>query len=342
MGSRRVALSTGPDRSVKGPSRTGLLHAFAVLVFVGLLVIAVLRLLNPASSFIATGLIGITPLAFLGTPVVLGYGLAKKLRWLSLPGLVLFLLFGFWASADFRFGPGQGEKPEGAIRVASANMLVLNPDPVLAATDLVSTDPDLILLQELTPGIWDQLEDLPGLEPYKFRQLNAQGNPDDTAILSRLPFSASGVLYLGVTPATWVELELEGQDVRFINSHMAAPFNSRSVTRATVEYSALAPMVQDSPLPLVIGGDFNSTAQHHRLQDLMGQGLADAHQQAGRGFGATWGVAPLPAILRIDHVLMTEEIEAVHSWTEPLSGSDHRMLIVDLIAASDSDLSATT
>ncbi len=327
---------------MKRPSRAGLIHAVAVLGaslgLFGLLVIAVLRVFNPTSSFIATGLIGVTPLAFLGTPLVLGYGLAKKHRWFSVAGLVLLLLFGFWASADLRFGPGQGEKPEGAIRVVTGNVAMSNPDPALAVVEMTSTEPDLILLQELTPEAWASIEDLAELKEYPYRRANPQGNPDGTAIVSRLPFADKGTLGLGVTPATWADITIGQQSVRVINVHMAAPVSQKLIDRGATQYTALAAEVLDSTLPLIIVGDLNSTVQHRRLQDLMDQGLADAHQQAGRGFGATWGqprLALLPAMLRIDHVLMSEEIEAVHSWTEPLSGSDHRMLIVDLAAASD-------
>ncbi len=342
MGSRRIALSTGPDRSVKGPRRAGLLHASVVLgiglTLVGLFVIAVLRLLNPTSSFIATGLIGITPLAFLGTPLVLGYGVAKRHRWLSVTGLVLLLLFGYWASADIRFGPGQGEKPEGAIRVATANISMFNSNAALAVVELTRSQPDLILLQELTPEAWGTIEQLTELEEYPYRRANPQGNPDGTAIVSQLPFSAEGTLRLGVTPVTWVDITIGAQSVKVINVHMAAPVSQKLIDRGETQYAELVAVVEDSSIPLIIVGDLNSTVQNRRLQGLMNQGLADAHQHAGRGFGATWGQPRLslfPAMLRIDHVLMTEEIEAVHSWTEPLSGSDHRMLIVDLVATID-------
>lgn len=337
MGGRRVALSSGPDRSVKGPSRAGLTHAAVVLgvgiLLLGLLLIGVLRLLNPTSSFIATGLIGITPLAFLGTPVVLCYGLAKKHRWLSVTGLVLLLIFGYWASADLRFGPGQGDKPIEAVRVATANLSMFNPDPAIAVVQLIQNEPDLILLQELTPEVWATIENLTELEAYPHRQVNPQGNPDGTAIVSRLPFSDQGTLRLGVTPVTWADITIDEQSVRVINVHMAAPVSQKLIDRGATQYAELAAVVEDSPLPVVIVGDLNSTVQHRRLQGLMDQGLSDAHQQAGRGFGATWGQPRLtlvPALLRIDHVLMPSEIEAVHSWTETLSGSDHRMLIVDL------------
>ncbi len=327
---------------MKGPSRAGLVHASAVLgiglALFGLAVIAVLRVFNPTSSFIVTGLIGVIPLAFLGTPLVLGYGLAKKYRWLSVTGLVLLLLFGFWASADLRFGPGQGEKPEGAIRVATGNVSMYNSNPALAVVELTRSQPDLILLQELTPEAWGAIENLAELEKYPYRRANPQGNPDGTAIVSRLPFSDEGTLRLGVTPVTWADIAIGQQTVRIINVHMAAPVSQKLIDRGATQYTALAAEVLDSALPLLIVGDLNSTVQHRRLQDLMDQGLADAHQQAGRGFGATWGqprLALFPAMLRIDHVLMSEEIEAVHSWTGTLSGSDHRMLIVDLIAASE-------
>lgn len=343
-GSEPNPARTRPKRAVVASILRGALMACVILGIGFLAMMAGIRIINPQRMTYAIGLLGLIPFVFLLTPLVLGYGLIRRSKTFSIIGAFFVVLFGYWASADIRFGPGQGEKPADAIRITTANLLQSNPDPALSFVEIVATNPDVILLQELTPELWAQIEPLPELAPYQFQRLSLRGNPDGTGILSRLPLLDGGIYTLEKTPVSWVDLELDAARIRIINVHLAAPINAGLTFRGERQYADLSRLLNSINIPVVIAGDFNATAQHQRFQQLVDIGLGDAHQQAGRWLGATWGLRPperLPDTLRIDHILMTQELEAVHSWTKPTTGSDHKMLVADVhVIAGDESTSS--
>ncbi len=82
--------------------------------------------------------------------------------------------------------------------------------------------------------------------------------------------------------------------------------------------------VEASPYPVVLCGDFNDTPMSYALHTLRGAGLEDAFSEAGSGFGGTY-IGDLPP-LRIDYVLVDEELEAVQVEVGEAVLSDHRAL----------------
>lgn len=311
-----------------------LLLLLAVGLVAFLFGMVLLRLRNPIGYPPATGLIGALALTFLLTPVVLIVALALRNKALGGAGLVLLLVLGYWASADLRFGAGHGDRPDGAARIATANVYIGNPDPVSLINEILAEDPDIIMLQEMSPRIWALLKTLPQLEEFTFRNVNARDNPDGTVLLSRLPARETGNVPLGSNAATSAEINIDGTWVRVINLHISAPISDGLIARGKTQLRELRTAVDASATPVVIAGDFNATVQHARFQDLMGDNLQDAHQLAGRGFGATWRhhrLDGLPPILRIDHILLTEQLDAIHSWTGDTTGSDHEVLFADVV-----------
>jgi endonuclease/exonuclease/phosphatase (EEP) superfamily protein YafD len=84
---------------------------------------------------------------------------------------------------------------------------------------------------------------------------------------------------------------------------------------------------------LVVAGDFNATRHHPSFRRLLSDGMADAHEERGRGWAATWprNRRPLPPLMRLDHVLVSPGV-GVRSIREGLGqGSDHRPIIADLV-----------
>lgn len=304
-----------------------------------LLAMVVLHIRNPIGFPLTTGLIGATALISLLPPVLVVLALALGHKRLGAIGLVLTLVFGYWASADIRLGPGRGEKPDEAIRVATTNIYLGNPDPAESLREILAADPDIILLQEVSPSIWATIEAMPELDSYTNRTVNPRDNPDGTAILSRLPVEAIDSETHGTVPITWADIHVGDESVRIINLHISAPLSTYLIERGDRQMREIRDLLDASDETFIIAGDFNATAQHERFDRLMSDDLGDAHQQGGRGFGATWGsgrLGPVPAFLRIDHVLTDKPLESIHSWTASLCGSDHSVLYADIIAVASS------
>ena len=95
---------------------------------------------------------------------------------------------------------------------------------------------------------------------------------------------------------------------------------------------ALAAVLRTSAHPLVVGGDLNSPDASAAMQALLAIGLRDAFATAGRGWGYTYGhtLRPRFSFLRIDHVLVSDDVDVVRAFTGGKEASDHRPLIADL------------
>ena len=67
------------------------------------------------------------------------------------------------------------------------------------------------------------------------------------------------------------------------------------------------------------------------LHEGVADRLRSAHVDRGRGYAITWpnGMFPLPPI-RIDHALLSPEVECLAISEGIGTGSDHRPLVVDL------------
>lgn len=80
--------------------------------------------------------------------------------------------------------------------------------------------------------------------------------------------------------------------------------------------------------PAIVAGDFNAPASD-AVYDLMESDFNNAFEDAGRGWGNTYH-AKFP-ILRIDHIFATRHFTARSAAVIPIEGSDHKMVVTDLI-----------
>lgn len=89
----------------------------------------------------------------------------------------------------------------------------------------------------------------------------------------------------------------------------------------------LKPLVENSPVPLIIAGDFNDTPASFIYQKAT-ELLSDPYVEQGRGFGTTYH-GPYPAF-RIDYILHSHDLEALSYKRIPSPISDHYPIVVTL------------
>lgn len=77
--------------------------------------------------------------------------------------------------------------------------------------------------------------------------------------------------------------------------------------------------------PLIVTGDFNSPVQGLALRCETGLGLRDAFEQAGRGYGYTYGQDTRVGrpYVRIDHILVSRHFTVTDCWTGGSRASEH-------------------
>jgi vancomycin resistance protein VanJ len=222
------------------------------------------------------------------------------------------------------------------IRVMTYNIGsgVAPPDQVARA--LLAADADVVLLQEVAPGVVAPLDAALG-DAYLYRVYHG-GIIHGKAVLSRYPIAEDSGLIRLASGNTYqqVALDVNGAPLTLINAHPPRPYFTGGrymLTPGTREDFRTLAEAATGDGPTIMVGDFNTPDQSEFHAILQNAGLADAHRQAGWGLGLTFSAnrLHLPPLVRIDYVWLTPEIEAARVEVGPDGGSDHLPVVADLV-----------
>jgi endonuclease/exonuclease/phosphatase family metal-dependent hydrolase len=191
--------------------------------------------------------------------------------------------------------------------------------------------PDLVFLQEMTEGAAGVLADR-----FDHHFLFPSEEFEGRGVASKHQ-AECGSVDLPWRPGTWAQVEVDGQTLIAAGVHMSNPIQFpwwRSVRERRDQVEAvLAWAERQEADALVIAGDMNASPiwplygrLAHRFDDL----ALTAAEEVGAKPEPTWGWRPgWPRMLRIDHVFGSG-VKAVATQVEPVRGSDHHALIVDI------------
>ncbi|HEV2787670.1 MAG TPA: endonuclease/exonuclease/phosphatase family protein, partial [Solirubrobacteraceae bacterium] len=112
--------------------------------------------------------------------------------------------------------------------------------------------------------------------------------------------------------------------------HPLPPLTEQSVRDWQAVLRGL-PAAAEAGRPQVLAGDFNATLDHRELRRLLDRGYADAADATGDGLRATFPAGRTLGAITIDHVLVPATIRVRRVATHELRGSDHRVLIAELL-----------
>lgn len=239
------------------------------------------------------------------------------------------------------------------IRVMNWN-LQINPlgNQVARLRPLLAAQPaDVIVFQE---AYWSWLDqDLKIKAAYPYQLANTEFASSGPVILSKYPFLANGVAETppntrGWPRLLWARLDLgTGSSVLVVAAHPESPYTSnRNDCRPpwcydTAQRDSLIPLARaiiDPALArneaVILAGDLNTTDREPQLNEW-GLGLRDAHEQAGWGWGLTWGLhydesdedytgRYFVPLLRFDHIMSSPALIPLSASTDcSRRGSDH-------------------
>ncbi len=229
-----------------------------------------------------------------------------------------------------------GPPADGArLRVATVSLRLglVAPGPVL---DLVRRhDVDVLAVQELTPraeaalraaGIDELLPHAHVLPARPGRVPSASG-----AVWTRIPVRGRAEVPGGFEQPT-VRLSVgERPPVELTSVHTVPPATSAAAVRSWT--SDLAALPDPAPEVLrVLAGDFNATFDHAALRAVLRLGYVDAARATGQGRTWTWSPLRLPfPRLVLDHVLVDPRITVATVGFVPVTGSDHRAVVAELV-----------
>jgi endonuclease/exonuclease/phosphatase (EEP) superfamily protein YafD len=224
-----------------------------------------------------------------------------------------------------------GARDAPRLRVVTANLYVLNPDPVGAGRALRELRPDVLVVPELSADGLAGLRASGLLDDLPHSAVDLDRRAETVGLFSRLPLRDVAGRAAGTRDVPRATLSVGGVDVRVLTAHPLPPLSLfADLWRASLE--DLAAESREVRLPLVVAGDLNADRDHDAFRDLLGTGLRDAHDALGRGLVRTWP-ASLP-VLHLDHVLVRDgaggRVVPLAVREATIVGSDHRAVVAEL------------
>ena len=225
-----------------------------------------------------------------------------------------------------------------SLRILSANLASGRADSEAFAELLRRCEPDVVAVQELTPGHADVLARiLPHGEMYPNLEYTGMGIAlRRPGRLARVPLYYRDACVAQLETADWPDLP---RALEILNVHISAPHTwppwSQTLRRHRQVSGLLSYTEAEPDRTRAIVGDFNATPLwpvYHRIARRFDD-LASLHAGARGGRpAATWPRRPRGPLIRIDHAfgsgLVAESVEVVD-----LPGSDHYALVLDLTLA---------
>lgn len=216
------------------------------------------------------------------------------------------------------------------------NVFGRNEEPQSIVETAIAVDPDILALQEYSPGVRRAIHArLAGLYPHF--QYCAGGQRAFVGLYSKLPFQplnedacSASALSTDRTARIIVRFEPEsGPHFSVATTHNDWP---APVTRQVEQFATLREALSTVEPPLLLVGDFNSTPWSYTLRGFVSGAGLTRHTFNLPTFPTLWyyfrGWRPAIPILPIDHVMTRGDI-AIHALdTGHPSGSDHLPVIV--------------
>lgn len=217
-----------------------------------------------------------------------------------------------------------------SFRLMTANLLHDQCDLADFARLLAVTDPDIIVIQELGPQC---AEIVTGAYPnHRLRpalELTGRG------IATRFDAEFGNIDMPG-RDGTSALLDVDGRVLRLAGVHLLNPINFPwwvSARGRARQLAGLFEWLEDGEGPVVVAGDLNASPvwpAYRQVAERLTDLIAVRAEADGTRAAATWGWRPgWPSMLRIDHVFGSG-VEAARVEVEPIAGSDHAAVVVDL------------
>ncbi len=303
------------------------MRVFATLVVLSLLAVVVVRAFGLERGSALALLVGALPLTLLPAYAVLVLAAALRRRLLAAGAAALvvahLLVIAPALGAD-ALPSGAAQAPR--LRVVTANLYVLNPDPETAGRALLALRPDVLVVPELSAEGLAGLRAAGLMDALPYDVVDLDGRRETVGLFSRLPLRDITSRAAAARTLPRATVTVGGQDVRVLTAHPLPPISVFSdFWRASLQ--DLRDEAVDVDLPLVVAGDLNADRDHAAFRDLLAIGLRDAHDSRGRGLARTWPAgAPL---LHLDHVLVRGPV-VLDVREVRIPGSDHLAVVADL------------
>ena len=218
---------------------------------------------------------------------------------------------------------------DGQLRLLHANVLSTNVEHERLFELIAADNPDLIVLQEVSPQWETALASIRG--DFAHSYVEARDGNFGIAVLSRLPLAS--VSHVDSSPLGFPtlvgEVIVDDRTLRFVSTHPMIPVGKELYAARNEQLREIAGLLGSWRTSTILVGDLNTTMWDTAYRDLeRATGLRNA--RLGHGVYPTWPTFMPFAMIPIDHVLVSNDIAVEEISTGPRIGSDHLPLVVTL------------
>ena len=243
---------------------------------------------------------------------------------------LLIVLIAYFAALMPRWAVEPPSKAQGSmLTVMTANLHDGGADPADLVRRVVAVRPDVLAVQELTPGEATAL-DRAGIGRYlPSRVLRTGAAASGSGIYARGQLSGGREMAPSSTfHMARASLSVGSVVLDIVSVHTRPPMWTDS-TPDWFRDLGLLPRPGRTGTQLLLG-DFNATQDQHAFRDLEDAGYRDAGITVGAGLKPTWYKPWMVPPVTFDHVLTDKPLRATAVHTYPLRGSDHHILTAQL------------
>ncbi len=309
-------------------------HIVAILIawplLIGVAMVLYLRT-QPVDDPLMIAVVGLTPLV--GLPLIVAIVIAVFSRSLTLRAATAGVAAAFMmiiSPVDAVIGCGASVSEASVAgetaTVLTANVLVGGALPEEFIGTVTAVDPDIIVMQELRGDFLDPLRADERMSSYQWRTEDWPGTRRGTVVWSRWPMTAVEPTPNDVESTVKATIDTPFGELDVLGVHLTAPAVAANVEPWKQDLAGLSAQPTDGTA--LIAGDFNATEDHEPFRLLLQQGWSDAHDNKGCGLDATWPSGGLPtAVMRLDHILVTDQLTTHALEVLPAGGSDHHPVV---------------
>jgi len=218
---------------------------------------------------------------------------------------------------------------EAALTIVQANVLSTNDKYEKVSEMLESEKPDLVVFQEVSPHWLMALAELRTEYPHSYAE--ARDGNFGIAMFSKVPLVS--VTHVDspplAHPTVIAKLRLGEQLLNLVATHPTIPVSRELYNARNIQLDSLHEVLERLDGPVVLMGDLNASMWDLNYRAFEARsGLRNA--RTGFGVAPTWPTFMPFAMIPIDHVMVSDDIEVRDVHAGPRIGSDHRPLIVTL------------
>ncbi|MFT6746803.1 MAG: endonuclease/exonuclease/phosphatase (EEP) superfamily protein YafD [Glaciecola sp.] len=255
--------------------------------------------------------------------------------------LILFILEWGWASVNKTSLDNDSTDTE--LSLMSYNVFFKNRSPKGVIKTIKQADPDILVVQELTPQ-WKSILGNSIGHDYRFRKLIPMRGTHGIGIYSKHPIVAQTVCNNKSNRpfAQIIELKIQNKLIQLINVHLASPgvavenpdnfmelYKNNYNTRAS-QITVISKIVKKSETKFdaqILIGDLNTTSYEPIFRDAE-KDWCDLNQKVGKKFNFTFpNSSKIDPLLTLDYIMLRGNVLPVKFKVLKSGTSDHFPII---------------